>query len=163
ALKAVVSNIVWDLIVEGALRPGVGDGDHEGFPFIHVTEFGKERIADPASPLDPDGYMKGLLAKVPNADPTIVDYIGESQRTFRIDCRLASTITLGCASEKALLLLIDAYAGALANPVNFQTEQNKCRTIKQKHDSFMKRFDSHLKAKISTPQNSDWVGEVETA
>src|SRR6516164_6023032 len=53
-------------------------------------------------------------------------YLTESLHTFRIGSLLSSTITLGCASEKALLLLIDAYANALP-----QSKQAKFRNATQ--------------------------------
>jgi len=43
----------------------------------------------------------------------ILTYLEESLRTFRIGCLLSSTTTIGCASEKALILLFDAYGDAL--------------------------------------------------
>src|SRR4051812_32704006 len=36
-------NVVWDLIIEGVLRPGYGEQSHT-LPQIHVTPHGKESI-----------------------------------------------------------------------------------------------------------------------
>jgi hypothetical protein len=59
---------------------------------------------------------------------------------------LSSTITLGTASEKALLLLIGAYGNALPSP---RGEQFRKKTegllIKRQFDEFNKMLDSHLK------------------
>jgi hypothetical protein len=163
-LKDWIWDIVWDLIIEGVLRPGRndGDGNERNLPFIHLTDFGAKRLDDPSTPLDPDGYLRVLRNKVPNADTVILSYVAESVRTFRIDCRLSSTITLGCASEKALLLLIEAYADALSSPAKF-VEETKYGNIKRKYDALMKWFESGLKGRLLKSQNSDWVSEVEHA
>jgi hypothetical protein len=47
------------------------------------------------------------------ADEVIVRYVAESAMSLRTDRLSASTITIGCASEQAFLLLIDASAAAL--------------------------------------------------
>lgn len=145
-----VQSIIWDLIIEGVVRPGLNDGNNNDFPFFHVTEFGKQRLKDgPRSPYDPDGYLKRLRADVGEIDPTIVTYLNESLHTFRIGCLLSSTISLGCASEKALLLLISAYAEAL--PESMQDKFRKStegRMIKRQFDEFRKMLDSHLKGRL---------------
>src|SRR4051812_15516066 len=49
-----VINIVWDLIIEGVLRPGLGDGNNNDLPWFHITERGKAVLKDgPQSPYDP--------------------------------------------------------------------------------------------------------------
>jgi hypothetical protein len=102
-LKGPASDIVWDLIIEGILRPGTGpSGTEFDLPYIHVTEFGKAALQGNVTPYDPNGYLRNLNEKVPNADPVIVKYIAESAETLRRNCFLSSTVTLGCASEKAL-------------------------------------------------------------
>ena len=39
-LRAPVWSIVWDLIIEGILRPGNGTGEPFELPHIHITEYG---------------------------------------------------------------------------------------------------------------------------
>jgi hypothetical protein len=115
-------------------------------PFFYVTDFGKERIKDPQTPYDPDGYLKALR-DIPGVDDVILTYVTESLHTFRIGSLLSSTITLGCASEKALLLLIDAYGNAL--PTGGRQEKFRKNTegfvIKRQFDEFSKMLESHLK------------------
>src|SRR5689334_908817 len=36
-------SIIWDLIIEGVLRPGLGDGLNDSLPFFHLTDFCKHR------------------------------------------------------------------------------------------------------------------------
>jgi hypothetical protein len=144
---ARVLSIWWDLFVEGIVRPGLNDGLNNEFPFFHVTEWGQEKLkAHPDTPYDPDGYFKRLTASVPNLDPVILTYLWESLATFRINCLLSSAITLGCASEKALLVLIDAYTNAIVNPrrENFQKKTDG-QMIRKQYEEFNKMLDGHLR------------------
>ena len=142
-------DIIWDLIIEGIVRPGSLNSDL-GLPFFHVTEYGREKIkGGPALPYDPDGYLKRLTSDIPDLDEVILIYLDESLRTFRIGCLLSSTMTLGCASEKALLLLFEAYAEALSGPPQEKFRKEiKGQPIKRKYDEFHKRLESHLMVKL---------------
>jgi len=142
-------DIIWDLIIEGIVRPGPLNSD-QGLPFFHVTEYGREKIkGGPALPYDPDGYLKRLTSDIPDLDEVILIYLDESLRTFRIGCLLSSTTTLGCASEKALLLLFEAYAGALPEPMQAKFRKEiKGQPIKRKYDEFHKRLESYLMVKL---------------
>ena len=74
-------------------------------------------------------------------------YLDESLRTFRIGCLLSSVTTLGCASEKALVLLFDAYGDALTGQRKDKYRgDTEGRPIKKKIDEFNKRLESHLMA-----------------
>jgi hypothetical protein len=42
-------------------------------------------------------------------------YVAEAMSSYNVGSVLAAMVMLGCASEKALLLLIDAFAAALPN------------------------------------------------
>ena len=145
-----VQSIIWDLIIEGVVRPGLADGTNNNLPFFHVTERGKHWINEgPQSPYDPDGYLKRLQSKVAGLDPIVVIYLNESLHTFRIGCLLSSTIALGCASEKALLLLIAAYAAALPESMREKFAKNtEGRMIKRQFDEFRKMLDGHLKGRL---------------
>lgn len=143
---ARVTSIIWDLIIEGVVRPGHAEGGDGQLPFFYVTDFGKERIKDVRTPYDPDGYLAALRSDAPDVDDVIITYLTESLHTFRIGSLLSSTITLGCASEKALLLLIAAYGDAL--PTGRQAKFRKNTegfVIKRQFDEFNKMLDSHLR------------------
>ncbi|MDF5710041.1 MAG: hypothetical protein PUP90_20830 [Nostoc sp. S4] len=144
--KSWIEDIIWDLITEGIVRPGLGDGLNNGLPWYHVSEYGKSVLGtQPPQPYDPDGYLARVQA-IPNIDGVILAYLEESLKAFRIHCLLSSVITLGCASEKAILLLIDACLNALSNPTDKADFIKKTDTIliKRKHDEFQ----NILKTKI---------------
>ncbi len=148
--KNRVLNIVWNLIVEGIIRPGQGDANE--WPFIQITEYGQEVLkSHQPIPYDPDGYLKRIQAAIPNIDAVLLTYLTESLRTFRINCLLSSTVMLGCASEKALLLLIEAYTAALSQPSQDKfRSKTEGRMIKRQFDEFRQQAESHLKAKLPT-------------
>jgi hypothetical protein len=144
-----VRNIFWDLVIEGILRPGLADGLNNDLPFFHVTEWGKVALTNgPNTPYDPDGYLARLKNEVPSLDPVIVTYLNESLHTFRIGCLLSSTIALGCASEKALLLLVAAYADSLGAGRQKFKDKTDGRMIKRQFDDLRKAFEGELRARL---------------
>jgi len=163
-LRGPVWDIVWDLIVEGILRPGDPYRANFELPLIHVTAYGKEALRGSVTPYDPDGYLNAIRKTVPSVDPIIITYITESAETLRRNCLLSSTIALGCASEKAFLLLLDAYGAALqpTEQAKFSQERNKTWQIKPQHAVFMKWYDAKLKSSLR-PKGSDWITELEDA
>jgi hypothetical protein len=136
--QAWIDDIVWDLIIEGIIRPGRGNGSEKDLPWYHISEYGKSVLAKPSpQPYDPDGYL-ARVQSIPNIDNLITAYLEESLKAFRIHCLLSSVITLGCASEKAVLLLIDTCKNAISDSTVQADFVRKTDTlsIKRKHDEF---------------------------
>lgn len=51
---ARVQSILWDLTIEGVVRPGLHDEANDNLPLLHVTEWDKKAINDGgASPYEP--------------------------------------------------------------------------------------------------------------
>jgi hypothetical protein len=147
-------DIIWDLIVDGIVRPGDPGNAEAVFPWFHVTERGRELLKHGSmSPYDPDGYLKRLDANVPNLDPVIRTYLVESMHTLRIGCLLSSTITLGCASECAILNLIDAYSNALPKPEgDALKKKTKDAPIKTRFDQFIASAEKNDRLKSAVPK-----------
>jgi hypothetical protein len=159
--QSKVQDIFWDLLIEGVVRPGLGDGSgNNDLPHFHVTDRGRVALSESSpSPYDPDGYLKRLRDQIASIDPVIVTYLAESLHTFRIGCLLSSTVTLGCASEKALLLLIEAYARALAKSRSEKfIKATEGKMIKQQFDVFQQRLEDHLKGML----DRDLLADLET-
>ncbi len=88
----------------------IGNYNGDTWPWLSLTEYGKKAInSNPPAPNDYTGYLRRVKNEIPQLDPIIETYLEESIRTFNINQLLSSTITLGCASEKALLILIDSF------------------------------------------------------
>lgn len=155
--RARVQNILWDLIIEGVIRPGQGDGINNNLPHFHVTDYGRRVLSgEPPTPYDPDGYLRRLRDQIPSLDSIIETYLQESLHTLRIGCLLSSTVTLGCASEKALLLLIAAYADALppARADKFRAA-TRGKMIKRQFEEFSKMLEGHLKRALPVDLKED--------
>lgn len=154
---ARAQSVFWDLLIEGVVRPGLHDGMNNDLPFFHVTDYGKEAVkGGAASPYDPDGFLRRLAADVPALDPVILTYLTEALHTFRISCLLSSVIALGCASEKAFLLLVKSYGDALQGSAQAKFRKDtEGRLIKRQFDEFQSRLGGHLRAKLPGDVEAD--------
>lgn len=142
ALK--VSDVIWDLILQGLVAPGVqcsGMGSSAlRLPFIHVTDYGMRCLeADAVMPHDPDRYLDRLEQLVgQQVDDVLFTYVREGLLTFLGGHYLAATVMLGVASEQCIDLLIEAYSQAIAEPTHQLAFQRK---VKQAGRSVKRRFD----------------------
>lgn len=164
-MLAPIWAIVWDLIIESVLRPGTGNEHTFELPHIYVTEYGHKALADQMTPHDPAGYLKRLQERIPKLDPTILIYLAESVETLRRNCLLSSTVTLGCASEQAMLILIEKTADACgpAKKASFEAAFRNLRSIKLQNTEYRKWFDANLRARLSRDKGTDWLTELENA
>ena len=130
-----VREILWDLIIERVLT--IGDYQNDSWPHLSLTEYGEEVIeSNMPVPNDTNGYLNRIKKEIPDLDSVIEIYLSESIRTYNINQLLSATITLGCASEKALLLLIETYRDTFKD----NTKQEKF--IKKTEGKFIKiQFD----------------------
>lgn len=157
--KTRVIEIVWNLIAEGIIHPGADAAND--WPRYRITEHGQQVLKDLASsPFDPDGYLSRVSVFSPRVDDVIITYLTESLRTFRIGCYLASTVTLGCASEKAVLLLIDATADALPSPMgdNFRKKVEPLM-MRRKFEEFHKMLIGRVRGQL--PKELDDLLDVQ--
>lgn len=135
--------VLWGLIVQGILIPGCDDSN-ETLPFIRLTEYGKQCLEeDRMLPHDPDGYLKEFRAAIPNADPTIEEYLTEALQCFLRGLNRASAVMLGGASERAILLMIDACGASIGDNKKrgqFEASVNGAFSIFKKYDVFEKQL-----------------------
>lgn len=134
-----IREILWDLIIERVIT--IGDYHNDSWPWLSVTAYGKKALdsTDPV-PNDPTGYLARIKKEVPQIDTVIETYLLESIRTYNINQLLSSTITLGCASEKCLLVLIEAFAQSFRDPTKQTNFEKKIegKFIKTQYDEFNK-------------------------
>lgn len=101
------------MIITGASPDSFGDG-LMSWPSYRLTDFGKQVLESPEyQPHDPDGYVRQIRDQVPDIDDAIVRYLDESLSCFQRHLLLASAVMLGCAAEKAMLLLVDTFGNAI--------------------------------------------------
>ncbi len=141
-----VREIIWNLIVERVVT--IGDYHNDSWPWLSLTEYGEKVVNSlEPTPNDPSRYIERIKKAIPQLDNVIEAYLTESIRTYNINQLLSSTITLGCASEKALLILIDTYKDT------FKHASAKERFTKKVEGKFIKtqfyEFDKDFRRNIS--------------
>lgn len=139
--KKIVREIIWDLIIQRVLS--IGSYNNDSWPHLSVTEYGMKIINNyEYFPHDPSKYIERVKGEIPNIDEVILNYLRESISTYNINQLLSASITLGCASEKALLILIEKYTESFEDIVSSQNFERKIknRMIKIQFEEFQKSF-----------------------
>ncbi len=140
----VVLQLIHELIASHVLMPGIDRGNAK-WPWLSVTDHGREVLQGAGAPVyDYDGYLRDLRTRVQNFDEIVECYLRESLRAYQSNLYLASMVMLACASERAILLLIDAYAASIADTTNRQNFEKrvKKRDISVAYKAFKDSFDS---------------------
>jgi hypothetical protein len=162
-LKAPVWDVVWDLIIEGILRPGYAITLE--LPYIHVTEFGKEALKG-ATTLRPRRLSEAPLRNRPDGRPDYRPPRRGSAETFAVIAFSPRLLRLR-ASEKALLLVLDTYEQSLNtnDQPTFARAINTKRSIKLQHAEFKNNwFDTKLMSAMKGAKlNTDWLTEIDNA
>jgi len=93
---------------------------------------------------DYDGYLVDLKGRVPTLDSVVERYVGESLRTYQSNSYLASMAMLGCASERSIRLLFEAYIQAIDKEANRSRLKSRLegRDISRAYKEFKRSFDS---------------------
>jgi hypothetical protein len=108
-LEAVYS-LLWQLVVEGVIRPGSSSLD---FPFITVTDYGNRVINNEnAHPHDVERFLNQIRSGQ-QIDPTVEAYLVESLHSFRQNRLVASAVLLGVAAERTFLIIAKSLLEAL--------------------------------------------------
>jgi len=104
-----LKRVLWDLAVERIISWGTETDSEATWPCFHVTPFGRDYLASTGPHfLDVDGYLKYLRTLVPDTDTVIIQYTHEAVRAFRSQLWFAAAVMLGAASERSILLLLEA-------------------------------------------------------
>lgn len=164
--KDKVREIIWNLIIERIMTIGM-NSSNPSWPFLRLTDYGQVVVQSTTpTPHDPSGYINRIKNEIPNIDPIILIYLEECLNTYNINALLSSTITLGCASEKALLLLIEAYTMAFQDISRKQKFINNTsgKMIKRQFEEFSKSITTiigHIPSDVSDGLNTVLLGIFE--
>jgi hypothetical protein len=97
-------------------EPSNGALNHPNFNKYTITKRGRAWFNNTEPfPEEADGYMKFMHQLIPTLDPVIEQYVVEALTAFERHAYFAAAVMLGAASEKAIYLLADGVAGALAD------------------------------------------------
>jgi hypothetical protein len=161
--NGAVQNMVFEeihlLLLNNVLMRAVGWGMVPAWNDLKLTEFGSKCLLEGyIIPLDPDGYLKQIKESVPQIDILIFEYLSESIATFNRSLVLSSTITLGVASEQAVLLLIESFCKFIENSTlrGYIDKFIKERFVSTKYDILEECLDKLPKeVKSKLPDNYD--------
>ena len=136
-----VLDVFHDLYREGVIASGTGARSSNvalEWPHYRVTEYGHRVLSQrDYVPHDPEGYLKQIHGNIPEIDPTIIRYLEEALGCFKANHLLAAAVMTGCAAEKAMLLLIQAFGNALAD----SDEKSKYKSVVRKHWMIKRKYD----------------------
>ncbi|MFA6072779.1 MAG: hypothetical protein WC758_01570 [Candidatus Woesearchaeota archaeon] len=145
--------IINEFLIEGILSWGINESNPNP-PFLKVTRYGEECLKyNQPQPYDPEGYLKYLKTEIPNLDNTIYVYMAESLNAYLKGLMLSSTVMLGCASEKAFLLLKENFLLSISDDIKRKSIENKMSWgIKKQFEEFrihLKQIKSNLPKDMS--------------
>src|SRR3954452_16585271 len=110
----IVLELIHELIASNVLMPGIDRGNAT-WPWLAVTTHGREVLANQGPPVyDYAGYLKDLRTRVQNLDQLVEYYLRESLRAYQYNLNFAAVVMLACASERAVLLLMEAYVASIS-------------------------------------------------
>lgn len=119
-----IKRILWDLSTERIISWGTDTDSEARWPFFHVTPFGRAYLEQMVPHfLDPNGYLQYVKSLVPSIDDIVLQYTQECARAFRAQLWFASAVMMGAASERTILLLLEAILNKTPSP-------NKARLTK---------------------------------
>lgn len=155
---STIREIVQEFINNGFLYPGLPGDQNSGYPWLSITEYGKEAFRqEDWLPYDPEGYVKALKEKVSDIDDITLAYIGESVTAYNRRHLLSATLTLGVASENLMLLLIEAFLNWIKDnkrKVAFE-KKIKDRFIYTQYKEFKLEFVNDIK-NLPKELQGDW-------
>jgi len=145
-----VLQITWSFIVQGLIVPGNPRDPNASWPWLTITEYGKESFEkDMISPYDSDGYVEALK---PDISANTEIYLLEALKCFKADCYIATMAMLGSAGESIILELFDAYGHSIkdrSKKDSYDKKVLKPRLIHQKWNEFYRHLSSHKSSLVS--------------
>lgn len=146
-----IQQIIHEFYHEGIIIPGPKIGkdiiSQTGallFPFYQLTDYGRKVVGDTEyQPHDAEGYLNRIKTDIPEIDEVIIRYLEEGLSCFRKNLLFAAAVMIGCAAEKAMLLLIEAYGDSLTDKQQKQEYEKETRTfiISRKWSALWKRLE----------------------
>lgn len=111
SLGNLIDEILWDLVVERLASFGARrDSAEPRWPFIYLTERGREVATGASSPHDPDAYMRKLRQRIPRLDDIVAQYLLEAVENFRRGLLFGAAVLCGAAAERAIVMLLEGIA-----------------------------------------------------
>ena len=143
--KEIILQIFHELYLERIIVPGdlrqVVPNNTMCWPPYRVTAYGEKVLSTPEYvPHDPSGYLARLKNEISAIDDVVILYLEEALGCFQANYLFASAVMLGCAAEKAMLQLIEAFGISITDSqkkIKYEKE-TKSWIIKKKYDALWK-------------------------
>lgn len=140
----MILEILHELHTANILMPAL-DRNNTGWPWFGLTPHGREVLAGGGPPVyDYDGYLRDLRTRT-EIDPIIEVFVKEALQAYQRSLFLAAVAMLGCASERAIWLLMNAYIDAIGDDTNREKLRSRIasRDISLAYKKFRESFDSN--------------------
>jgi hypothetical protein len=138
-----VYEIFYELSLERIIVPDSNAGAYQ-WPFYRLTKHGRAVLQNGGDlTYDPHGYVERVKTQVPHVNSIVTFYLEQAVICFSYRLLPAAAVMLGCAAEKMILDLTDAFLGALTHQTerdNMQKDLNKARHITQIYEVLWKRM-----------------------
>lgn len=135
----LVHQAFWDLVANGLAMPGNRNGQDNNLPWLCATDYGIACAQEGRQlPIDSEGFIEGM--DLNHVDDIIRLYIEEAVSTFSSRNYLAASAMAGCALERAILVMTDAYLSKIPSGKKpaYKTEVLSAQKIKTRFDNFLK-------------------------
>lgn len=156
----LVREAMWECLIKRLIVFGM-NGSNSNWPFYRVTEYGARAVKSTTpQPYDPDGFMAHFDATCAGIEPPVRAYVAEAVLAFNSGCMRSAAVMLGCASEKLLLLLCDAFEAAISDPAKkakFTKDLNARWAISHKYATVRDRLDLMVTAKKLPHEHAETV------
>ena len=161
AVEEGAAEIVNDLYLSGIIIPGsrpkpnvTYSSSANVWPWFHLTDHGLKVISQREYvPYDPSGYLERLRSDIPDIDQDVVMYLDECLKCYGTGFLFSAAVMLGCATEKAMLQLIECFGQQIKSDTNKRQKYQKDTEhwmINTKYQSFLRYFRSVIP---SLPKN----------
>jgi len=159
-----ISSLFWAFVVDGIISIGTSSGQCD-LPFFQITEYGEDILSgEKMIILDPTGVISNLKKSREKIDPVVEEYLAEALSCFEKNCLKATFVMIGCAAEKAILNLIDAFKEHFSknqSKENFERKIERKR-ISLKYDEFSSRFNNINKEIEQKTGRDDWKIQIDS-
>lgn len=148
-----VSEILQELFLDGWFSPDTT----RSTGWLRLTSYGRSQLELDYKPvfLDPVATIQEIEESIPKMDSIALDYFRESLWAIKKRLYLSATVTMGCASERSILLLIEAILDHY-NDKTLISKFSKSYGIKKKFDLLIKTIkEKKLKNELLSKYQSD--------
>ena len=110
-------------------------------------------------PFEIERFPEVLQETIPKIDPVIIRFVAEAITSIKAGSLLGCAFLLGGASEKSILLLIDAYTTAIDDETLREkfTQRTNGKFISKIFDEFKRSF----KSSKNKPEGYGWTNDLE--